>query len=41
MGYLYTPDGELHGMERCDLQLYRHGEGGTPPIDYSFTFRAG
>lgn len=41
MGYLYTPDGRLHGVDWCNLELFRHGEKGRPPVDYSFTFRAG
>jgi len=41
MGYVYTPAGDLHGVDWCDLALHRHGEGGTPPLDYSFEFRAG
>lgn len=27
-------------IESCDLQLYQHGESGTPPMDYAFKFRA-
>ncbi|GAB6023464.1 hypothetical protein CHUAL_008243 [Chamberlinius hualienensis] len=41
MGYLYTPDGRLFGVNSCNLELWRHGEEGTPPVDYSFNFKAG
>nr|CAD7260836.1 unnamed protein product [Timema shepardi] len=40
-GYVYTPNGELHPLEWCDFKLYQHGEGGTPPVDYAFQFKAG
>ncbi|KAF4525128.1 hypothetical protein B566_EDAN005070 [Ephemera danica] len=41
LGYVYTPDGQLHPLQSCDLKLYEHGENGTPPLDYGFNFRAG
>nr|CAD7403027.1 unnamed protein product [Timema cristinae] len=40
-GYVYTPNGDLHPLEWCDFKLYQHGEGGTPPVDYAFQFKAG
>ncbi|XP_063239942.1 uncharacterized protein LOC134540860 isoform X3 [Bacillus rossius redtenbacheri] len=40
-GYVYSPDGDVQPLEWCDLKLYQHGEGGTPPVDYAFQFRAG
>ncbi|GAB6033459.1 hypothetical protein CHUAL_013344 [Chamberlinius hualienensis] len=41
IGYLYTPCGDLYGIDWCDLELDRHGEGGEPPNDYAFSFGAG
>ncbi|XP_078455460.1 uncharacterized protein LOC144721590 [Lampetra planeri] len=41
MGYLYTPVGEMHSVNWTDFDLAYHGEGGTPPSDYGFRFRAG
>ncbi|KAJ9579215.1 hypothetical protein L9F63_024679 [Diploptera punctata] len=41
LGYMYKPDGSLHAIENCDLKLEEHGEHGTPPLDYSFSFEAG
>lgn len=40
-GYVYKPDGSLHPLEWCDLQLYQHGENGVPPKDHAFSFEAG
>ncbi|XP_033207567.1 uncharacterized protein LOC117167072 [Belonocnema kinseyi] len=40
-GCVYEPDGSLHAVEKCDLELYQHGEHGTPPRDYAFTIEAG
>ncbi|XP_066995909.2 uncharacterized protein [Anabrus simplex] len=40
-GYVYTPEGELHPLEWCDMKLYQHGENGTPPTDQGFQFKAG
>lgn len=36
-----TKAGKNIPIESCDLQLYQHGEMGTPPRDYAFQFRAG
>ncbi|CAB3361605.1 Hypothetical predicted protein [Cloeon dipterum] len=41
LGYLYKPNGHVVPLQRCDLQLYQHGEDGTPPLDYAFNFWAG
>ncbi|XP_043221072.1 uncharacterized protein LOC122381218 [Amphibalanus amphitrite] len=41
LGYLYTPEGRLHALDWCDLELGYHGEQGTPPADYGFSFGAG
>lgn len=40
-GYICLPDGGVHNMEWCDLQLYQHGEDGEPPVDHAFRFKAG
>jgi hypothetical protein len=40
-GYVYTSDGALYPLEWCDFQLYENGENGRPPVDYSFSFKAG
>ncbi|XP_018336128.1 uncharacterized protein LOC108744721 [Agrilus planipennis] len=31
MGYVITKDRKFHPIKDCDLILYQHGEGGTPP----------
>ncbi|XP_024937100.1 uncharacterized protein LOC107264026 isoform X2 [Cephus cinctus] len=41
IGYVYKPDGTLYPLEWCDLQLYQHGENGSPPRDHAFSFKAG
>jgi hypothetical protein len=38
---VYTPDGALYPLEWCDFQLYENGENGRPPVDHSFSFKAG
>lgn len=40
MGYVYLPDGRLFPVDECSLKLWDYGEGGTPPTDYHFTFKA-
>ena len=40
-GYVCEPDGSVHALKQCDLKLYQHGEHGTPPKDYAFTFETG
>ncbi|XP_059468869.1 uncharacterized protein LOC132192778 [Neocloeon triangulifer] len=40
-GYYCSPKGEIEAIEKVDLELYRHGEGGTPPTDYAFHYKAG
>ncbi|XP_063239750.1 uncharacterized protein LOC134540767 [Bacillus rossius redtenbacheri] len=40
-GFVNTPEGDIHPLEWCDFELYQHGEGGTPPTDYAFQFKAG
>lgn len=32
--------GRNYAISDCDLQLYQHGENGTPPTDYAFRFHA-
>ena len=41
LGYLYTPEGECQPIQKVDLDLWRHGEGGQDPHDYGFKFKAG
>ncbi|XP_037093656.1 uncharacterized protein LOC119113449 [Pollicipes pollicipes] len=41
LGYVYRPDGSLHALEWCDLELGYHGEQGAEPRDYGFSFGAG
>jgi hypothetical protein len=41
LGYVYLPDGSLHALDWIKLPLWALGEGGTPPVDYGFTFKAG
>uniref|UniRef100_A0A1B6EEL4 Uncharacterized protein n=2 Tax=Clastoptera arizonana TaxID=38151 RepID=A0A1B6EEL4_9HEMI len=41
IGYIYLPNGTLLPLESIDLSFYQHGEAGTPPLDYGFTFKAG
>ncbi|CAL4145452.1 unnamed protein product, partial [Meganyctiphanes norvegica] len=41
LGNWWTADGRGSAVEAVDLQLMHHGEGGTPPTDYAFTFKAG
>lgn len=40
LGYIYEKDGSLHPVEWLDLPLWNHGENGTLPSDYGFTFKA-
>lgn len=40
-GYVYEPDGTVHSLQKCDLELYQHGERGIPTRDYAFSFSAG
>ncbi|KAF0312458.1 hypothetical protein FJT64_016782 [Amphibalanus amphitrite] len=40
LGYVYTP-GAVRPIDWCDLELGYHGEQGTPPTDYGFSFGAG
>lgn len=40
-GYVYEPDGTIHSLQKCDLELYQHGERGIPTRDYAFSFSAG
>ncbi|GLH16782.1 Uncharacterized protein GBIM_21068 [Gryllus bimaculatus] len=40
-GYAYTPEGKVYPLEWCTLNLYEHGESGTPPTDHGFQFKAG
>jgi hypothetical protein len=40
-GYVYSPDGAVYPLEWCDFQLYENGENGRPPMDHSFSFKAG
>ncbi|CAB3374746.1 Hypothetical predicted protein [Cloeon dipterum] len=40
-GYECSPEGEITPIERVDLELFRHGEAGTPPTDYAFHYKAG
>lgn len=41
LGHWWTRVGEGAPVTCVDLQLHEHGEGGTPPKDYAFTFTAG
>ncbi|CAG0888203.1 unnamed protein product [Cyprideis torosa] len=41
LGYVYTPTGALVPIECVDFPLWQHGEKGTPPKDYGFSFVAG
>ncbi|KAF4529042.1 hypothetical protein B566_EDAN016271 [Ephemera danica] len=41
MGFICSAEGQIEPIEWCDLELYRHGEGGTPPTDYAFQYSAG
>ncbi|CAB3220387.1 unnamed protein product [Arctia plantaginis] len=40
-GWISLPNGEAHPIKSVDLKLYQHGENGTAPRDYAFTFLAG
>ncbi|XP_049783379.1 uncharacterized protein LOC126184833 [Schistocerca cancellata] len=41
IGYVYQESGEPIPLNGCNLKLYQHGEGGTPPTHYGFSFEAG
>ncbi|XP_063535367.1 uncharacterized protein LOC134745304 [Cydia strobilella] len=41
VGVVALPDGRVLPTKAVHLQLWQHGEGGTPPKDYGFSFRAG
>ncbi|KAJ8920051.1 hypothetical protein NQ315_011704 [Exocentrus adspersus] len=42
IGYVYSAeDDKIHAVQDCDLELFQHGELGTPPKDYAFSFTAG
>ncbi|KAG0715011.1 hypothetical protein GWK47_012905 [Chionoecetes opilio] len=41
LGNWWSDAGEGVAVTGVDLDLRQHGEGGTPPTDYAFTFRAG
>ncbi|XP_046395341.1 uncharacterized protein LOC124162750 [Ischnura elegans] len=40
-GYVTKPNGEIRPITFSSMKLYEHGEGGTPPRDYSFSIIAG
>ncbi|XP_054287744.1 uncharacterized protein LOC129003474 [Macrosteles quadrilineatus] len=40
-GYVVLNTGLIHPITWCDFKLYQHGENGTPPKDYAFSFKAG
>ncbi|KAG6460643.1 hypothetical protein O3G_MSEX012119 [Manduca sexta] len=40
-GWIALPNKEVYPIQWVDLKLYQHGEGGTAPKDYAFTFGAG
>ncbi|CAH0398899.1 unnamed protein product [Chilo suppressalis] len=40
-GTIALPNGQVLPIKWVDLQLYQHGEGGSPPKDYAFRFQAG
>ena len=41
LGYVYTKEGEMISVSSINLPLWQHGENGTPPTDYAFSFIAG
>ncbi|KAJ8976443.1 hypothetical protein NQ317_016062 [Molorchus minor] len=42
VGYLYSAKyRKIFPVQACDLELYQHGEFGTPPKDFAFSFIAG
>lgn len=42
VGYIYSSvKNKIYPLEECDMELYQHGEFGTPPKDYAFSFKAG
>ncbi|KAH9636746.1 hypothetical protein HF086_005069 [Spodoptera exigua] len=41
LGQIALPNGEVLPIKWVDLKLYQHGESGTAPRDYAFTFAAG
>lgn len=40
LGYVNLPDGRIFPIDEIGLELWTIGEKGTPPKDYSFTFKA-
>ncbi|KAJ8936063.1 hypothetical protein NQ318_023291, partial [Aromia moschata] len=41
VGYVYSAKHkQIFPVKDCDLQLYQHGEFGTPPKDFAFSFTA-
>jgi len=41
VGYVFDPDGSMHPINSCDLELDSVGEDGNDPVSYKLNFTTG
>lgn len=40
-GFVQLPNGNIFPLDKCSLELHRHGEGGHAPHQYGMSIEAG